>query len=249
MLVSAKPTAAPASDALAERPFTLRQRAALWLISWIGFLAVRLIGMTLRVTISAEEGTRPGEPLHPSIFAFWHRCVFPAAHIFKHQNVAVMTSRSFDGEYIARIIERNGFIAVRGSSTRGGAVALKELHSLIESGYSAGFTIDGPRGPRYVAKPGAVVLARNTSAAIVPFYIALDRPWVLRSWDAMMIPKPFSRALLRGAAPLHVPRETRDHELPKYLAQLQEKLERAREFAEANIAHVGGRVDGAKPPA
>jgi lysophospholipid acyltransferase (LPLAT)-like uncharacterized protein len=239
--LSADPTAV-AAEILTEGPFTFRQRFLLWLISWIGFLAIRLIGMTLRVETSAEEGTRPGEPLHPSIFAFWHRCVFPAAHIFRNQNVAVMTSRSFDGEYIARIIERNGFIAVRGSSTRGGASALMELHRLIDAGCSAGFTIDGPRGPRYVAKPGAVLLARNTGVMIVPFYIGLQRAWVLRSWDAMMIPKPFSRALLRGSAPLFIPRETPDEDLPKYLAQLQQKLDSARAYAEANV----GRVDTKK---
>src|SRR5689334_8720853 len=109
-----------------ERVFSLRERLLIWLISWLAFLAVRLIGMTLRLSVSAEEGTRPGEPLHPSIFAFWHRCVFAAAHVFRHQKIAVLTSRSFDGEYIARIIEHNGFTAVRGSSSRGGAAGLKE---------------------------------------------------------------------------------------------------------------------------
>jgi lysophospholipid acyltransferase (LPLAT)-like uncharacterized protein len=185
--------------------------------------------------VSADEGVRPGEPLHPSIFAFWHRCVFPAAHIFRNQGVAVMTSRSFDGEYIARVIERNGYVAVRGSSSRGGVPALMTLHRLISEGHSAAFTIDGPRGPRFVAKPGAVLLARNTGVPIVPFYVAVKTKIELRSWDRSIIPLPFSRALLRATSPVYVPRDATDDDLPRYLAELQSKLDAVRDYAEVHV--------------
>jgi len=146
-----------------------------------------------------------------------------------------MTSRSFDGEYIARIISRFEYVPVRGSSSRGGAGALLEMHQMLEQGRSAAFTIDGPRGPRYVAKPGPVLLARNTGVRIVPFYIALDRPWVLRSWDGFMIPRPFSRALVRVGKAIAVPPDANDDALARYHAEMQSALDRVRDWAIANV--------------
>src|SRR3954469_1893403 len=155
--IEAVTTTAPAVPGAAPpeveaRAFTLRQRFLLWSASALGYLAIRTIGPTLRLSVSLEEGAREHEPQHPSIYCFWHRCVFPATYCFRNHRIAVMTSRSFDGEYIARIIERAGYTAVRGSSSRGGAAALLGMHDVVEKGYSVAFTADGPRGPRYVAK-------------------------------------------------------------------------------------------------
>ena len=112
--------------------------------------------------------------------------------------MAVITSRSFDGEYIARIIELFGFSAVRGSSSRGGSGALLGMNRVLANGHIAAFTIDGPRGPRYVAKPGPVLLAKMSGVPILCFYLAVERPWILRSWDA----DDDSAALLQGACSL-----------------------------------------------
>lgn len=218
------------------REFTLRQRMALFLISWIGYLAVRVIGSTLRYRVSLEDPAVDLNDLHKLICPFWHRCVLPATYFFRNRGFAVMTSRSFDGEYIARIIERFGFKAVRGSSSRGGASALLQLHDLVNSGGLAAFTIDGPRGPRYVAKPGPILLAKNTGAAIMPFYVALENPWVLKSWDAFMIPKPFSRAFIRVGKKIHVPREADEEMMKAKLAEMQSELEEVRDYAEAKVA-------------
>jgi hypothetical protein len=146
-----------------------------------------------------------------------------------------MTSRSFDGEYIARIIERFGFKAVRGSSSRGGTSALLQLHDIVNDGGIAAFTIDGPRGPRYVAKPGTILLAKNTGAPILPFYVGLEKPWVLKSWDALMIPKPFSRALIRVGKKIEVPKDADDQVMKQKLTEMQRELEEVRDFAEAEV--------------
>lgn len=219
----------------------MRERFLLWLVSGAGYLAIRLIGPTLRFAVSAEDESvlqgawqRGG----PGIYPFWHNCVFPAAWFFRHRGFAVITSQSFDGEYIARIIARLGYVAVRGSSSRGGAAALLEMHHQLQAGHGVAFTIDGPRGPRYVAKPGPVLLARSSSAQIVPFYIALQDPWVLPSWDGFMLPKPFSRALVRGARPIAVPRNADDETLRRCQAEMQQALERVRDYA---LAHVDTR--------
>lgn len=159
--------------------------------------------------------------------------------MYRNQGIAVMVSRSFDGEYIARIIERFGFIAVRGSSSRGGAEALLGMKTGLEQGAAVAFTIDGPRGPKYVAKPGPVRLARASGFPMCAFYVAPERPWVLNTWDRFMIPKPFSKVLVRASARIMVPSEATDEQLPAYQEQLQVALERVTKFAEENVSRVG----------
>lgn len=229
------PTTAEANSAGAEGRFSWRQRIALWAVSWAGFLAIRVIGPTLRFRVEVEEGGPPGGWIQPAIWVFWHRCVFSATWFFRDRKIAVMTSSSFDGEYIARIIERFGFEAVRGSSTRGGVRALLGLRKPLDEGRTVAFTIDGPRGPRYVAKPGPVLLARHTGLPIVPFHLAVSRAWVLNSWDAFMIPKPFARVLVHVGRMIDVPAADADSTtLDRYHANMQAALERVRDYADAN---------------
>ena len=150
-----------------------------------------------------------------------------------------MVSRSFDGEYIARIIERFGFVAVRGSSSRGGSEALRDMRKELEKGAAVAFTIDGPRGPKYVAKPGPVLLARSSGMPMAAFYVALSDAWVLKTWDEFMIPKPFSKALVRVSAKVHVPAQAPDGQIRDFHGLLQQALERVTRFAEENVARVG----------
>ena len=116
---------------------------------------MRMIGPTLRFQVEMEPGVpsegRSGEAI---IWCFWHRCVIPASYRFRGNQIAVMTSRSFDGEYIARVIQTLGFTAVRGSSSRGAVGALFGMRRQLEQGHPVVFTSDGPRGPRYTPNPG-----------------------------------------------------------------------------------------------
>ena len=144
-----------------------------------------------------------------------------------------------DGEYIARIIERLGFTAVRGSSSRGGAAALLGMRSEIERGAAVALTIDGPRGPKYVAKPGPVALAKATGRPMMSFYVAVSDVWVLATWDELVIPKPFSKALVRFSKKTLVPSDADESAMRDYHALLQSSLERVTRFAEENVARVG----------
>lgn len=218
----------------AER-FTSAQRLALGFITAVGWLLVRLIGPTLRYTISIEEGGPASAWMCPVVLVFWHRCVIPALYWYRGKGIAVMTSSSFDGEYIARIIERFGYRAVRGSSTRGGVRALLGMHTETEQGRTVAFTIDGPRGPRYVAKPGPVLLARNVKLPILAFHCAVERAWVLNSWDRFIIPKPFSRVVLRVSRAVNVPPEADRTALDAIHAEMQAALDRARQSAETTF--------------
>ncbi len=211
----------------------------LWLITWAGFLAIRLIGPTLRFALSFEDGAPPSIETRPMILAFWHSCIFPATYLWRNLQIRVMSSDSFDGEWTGRIIRKFGFVKVRGSSSRGGVRALLGMRRELEQGWAVAFTIDGPRGPRFVAKPGPVLLARATGAPMVAFHIAVEKSWILNTWDQSMIPKPFSRALMRVSRQIAVPPDADDSQREESRAQLQAALERVREFAEANVAEVG----------
>jgi len=215
--------------------FTLGQRLLLWLITWVGVIVIRLIAPTMKLAVSFEDGAPPSLDTRPLILAFWHSCIFPAIYAWRNLQIRVMSSDSFDGEYTGRIIRKFGFVKVRGSSSKGAVRALLGMRREIEQNATVAFTIDGPRGPRYVAKPGPVVLARATGVPMVAFHIALENPWILNTWDKSMIPKPFSRALLRVSRKIHVPEDSGDAERERYHAELQAALDRVREFAEANV--------------
>jgi lysophospholipid acyltransferase (LPLAT)-like uncharacterized protein len=217
------------------RSFSFSERVKLWLISWAGFLFIRVVGATLRYQFVPEpgciaDGYGKGPP---AIWCFWHRSVLPAAYRFRNQGLGVMTSRSFDGEYIARVIQKLGFTAVRGSSSRGAVGALFGMRRQLEQGHPVVFTIDGPRGPRYVAKPGPILLAKKTGVSVNCFYVAVERAWILNSWDQMIIPKPFARAVIYGSGPMPVPADATEEQMSALHQQMQETLERCRLGAEA----------------
>jgi lysophospholipid acyltransferase (LPLAT)-like uncharacterized protein len=221
--------------------FSLRQRILLSLTSWAAYFAISLIGPTLRYSISWEEPPSSPNATHEKqvIYSFWHRAVFASAWLWRNTGIAVMVSRSFDGEYIARTIEKLGFVAVRGSSSRGGSTALLGLKTQLEEGNLVAFTIDGPRGPKFIAKPGPVLLSQTTTLPMTAFYVALSNAWVLNTWDALMIPKPFSKALVRFSAKLHVPQDANDAQQAEFHQQLQAALDRVTRFAQDHVAQVG----------
>jgi lysophospholipid acyltransferase (LPLAT)-like uncharacterized protein len=231
------PEPAIAVDDRREPQLGLLQRLRIILISSIATAVVGLIGRTLRMTITFEEGSMPGlHAISPGIFPFWHRCVLPATWLFRNEGIGVLTSLSRDGEYIARVIRRFGFVPVRGSSSRGGQRGLREMEAMVKAGGAAAFTIDGPRGPRYVAKKGPVMLARLTGIPITAFYVAVEKRWVLKTWDTMVIPKPFTRAYVRVAKYIHVPPDADDAALDRHHAEMQAALERVTTFAESQFS-------------
>ena len=144
-----------------------------------------------------------------------------------------MSSRSRDGEYIARFIQRFGYGAARGSSSKGAGRALAEMVECMENGIDVAFTIDGPRGPVYVAKDGAVILARHTGHAILPFHITMARCVQAPSWDRLQIPLPFTRAVMLIGEPIYVSRDGDEDEARAKQALLQSRLDGLREEGEA----------------
>ncbi len=179
-------------------PYTFAQRAALAIVPPVAAALIRALGATLRYENLVDIGATQGDLLPgPSVYAFWHQSLLACAYRFRKQNVAILISRSFDGELIARTVERLGFRVVRGSSSRGGATALRQMSEAYSEGFHCAFTADGPRGPAMIAKPGAAQLARLVGAPWVgAFYAFPLRAWRLKTWDGFLIPQPFSRVLV-----------------------------------------------------
>jgi len=236
---STRDATAPAEPATGPRRFTLRQRIILRIIIWAGYWVIRLIGPTLRVCISCEEGAQETLGQRPLIVSFWHSCMIPATYICRNMGVRVMSSYSYDGEYMGRIIHKFGFVAVKGSSSRNAVRALLGLRRALEDGWTVAFTLDGPRGPRRKVKPGPVALARSSRVPLSMFHAAVERAWVLNSWDRMMIPMPFSRVLVCFGKLIPVPSGASDEDVERYAAELQASLDRVCEFSEANVNRVG----------
>ena len=181
-----------------------RKRAQVALIAGLGAPLLRVLCATLRVeVIGADRLATIDRSGAPFILATWHGRILPSVWFWRRRGMVVVISENFDGEWIARIVAKFGYGTVRGSSSRGGARALRQLLQAARHAPTA-FTVDGPRGPARVVQPGAVWLAGATGQPIVPFHAEAARRWTLRSWDRTQIPKPFSRVVMAVGEPLTV---------------------------------------------
>jgi lysophospholipid acyltransferase (LPLAT)-like uncharacterized protein len=191
------------------------------------FVLISLIGRTIRWEVKGwenlEAAARDGQL---PIYTFWHNRIFLSTYFWRNRRIVVMTSQSFDGEYIARFIQRFGYGAARGSSTRGAVGAIVEMARLMRAGSPAAFTIDGPKGPRYVAKAGAALLAKKTGQPMLPFTITARKFWeAKRSWDGFQVPFPFSLARVEIAPPIYVAADANDDALETKRDELQASLD------------------------
>lgn len=173
-----------------------------------GLLLVRLISRTYRYKLVDTENEQGALDAHGTVvYASWHQRFFPGITFFATRKpIAIMISQSRDGEMIARVVDILGWRSVRGSSSKGGIRALKELRSLTQKGFRVGHIVDGPQGPFGVIKPGLLTIAQFAGAPIVPVIASAQRRWTFNSWDRFMVPKPFSRVIIRFAPPILVPR-------------------------------------------
>jgi lysophospholipid acyltransferase (LPLAT)-like uncharacterized protein len=206
-------------------------RASIWkraqasLIAGLGYPLINVLGHTLRFRV---EGLHHYDAIVASgrqpVMAFWHGRILPATFYFRRRGIVVITSENFDGEWIARIIERFGYGTARGSTTRGGRKAMVQLVRAMKAGKAAGFTLDGPRGPACVAQPGAVWLAHATGNPLLPFHLEAGSAWTLRSWDRTQIPKPFTNVALVVGEPISVAEHATEAELEAARVVLEQRL-------------------------
>ena len=206
--------------------YTLRQRISIRLAELVFFLSIKLIGSTIRFETDGIEHLANIENAGKiPIYTFWHDRIFLGTYFFRNRGIVVMTSRSFDGEYIARFIQRLGYGSIRGSSSRSGSRALIEMIKGMRRGLPMAFAIDGPRGPRYRVKPGVALLAKKTGNPILPFILQPKSYFELKSWDRMQIPRPFTRAVVVIGEPIYVDADASEAEMEAKLSELQQSLD------------------------
>ena len=175
-----------------------------------GILGLRATIRIEEIHMERERGLR--EKGVPFIYTLWHGRMVLCILAHLHEDIVTMASRSKDGEIIARWLERNGYVAVRGSTGKGGREALQEMVDYIGAGHRAALTIDGPKGPPRAAQLGILQLARKSGAWILPYSSACSRPYFLKSWDRYLAPKPFSRCVVVYGEPFQVPPEMSSRE-------------------------------------
>ena len=211
-----------------------RRRIQIPIIAGAVYSVIRVLGPTLRFEVLGRAAIDAfWARKQPCIWAFWHRVILPIAWFGRKRGIVVMNTTAFDGQWTRKVIERLGFGTAQGSSSKGGLRGLQVMAQRIKEGLDCAFTIDGPRGPRYVAKVGPVLLARMTGAPIVVFHIGVDRgKTVEKTWDHFLLPGLFARAILIGGKPIRVPQDADAEMIQAKHQEMQKELERVRDIAE-----------------
>ena len=210
------------------------RRVQIPVIAALVYSVIRLLGPTLRFEVLGWHHATDTYAAHRRcVFAFWHRCIIPIAWWARHRGIVVMNTTAFDGQWTRKVIEWLGFGTAQGSSSRGGLRGLAVMAQRIKEGKDCAFTIDGPRGPRYVAKPGPVMLARRSGAPIVVFHVGCERGKTFeKTWDHFLLPWPFTRAVAIFSPPMEVPPDADAERMEQKHAEMQRELERVRDLAE-----------------
>ena len=200
------------------------KRAEVAAIAAIGVPLIAALGSSLTWKAEGLEHLQfEGDGRRP-IMAFFHGRVLTATYFFRGRGIVVMISENFDGEWIARVIERFGYGTSRGSTSRGGRRALLQLKREMALGRPAGFAVDGPRGPARTVQPGVVWLAKLTGNPVVPFHMEASRYWSLGSWDRTQVPKPFSTVALVVGAPIDVAADADEAGIEAKRAEVEQAL-------------------------
>lgn len=195
-----------------------------------GALALRALFATLRVRVHDPAGFLSSPPPHPVIYAFWHNRILAITAAFLRvyppgrRGVLVLTSASKDGMWLGEVASALGMGSVRGSSSRRGAGAMRELLEKVSQGYDIAITPDGPRGPKYELGPGPVYLAQRTGITIIPIHARFSCCWTMKTWDGFRIPRPFSALDVTLDPPLRVPAQTDESSFEAERAKIESVL-------------------------
>ncbi|MGC8737754.1 MAG: lysophospholipid acyltransferase family protein [Candidatus Hydrogenedens sp.] len=206
--------------------FSRRQKIALTILPpVISFLLKNLFTLCEWTVFDKEEYVdHTMETEGRVLIAFWHEHMAFGAYLFQATHFHTLTSYSYDGELASRIVHRFGLEAVRGSSSSGGSEALKGLQKALEHQGCVGWTLDGPKGPRRIAKPGIAVLSARTKTPIVPMGAIVNKCWHLKSWDRFPVPKPFSKIYV-GFGPIIPPPSSEDeHQVENTRKEVEDAL-------------------------
>src|SRR5437660_1060898 len=217
------------------KELSLARRAQIPIISAAAYAFARMVGPTLRYEVL---GWRHIDRVHARnrrcVYSFWHQTIFLAMWWWRHRGVTAMTSANFDGQILGSALQRLGFDTTFGSSSRGGLRGLSVLAKRLQQGRDVAFAADGPRGPRHLAKPGPIILARRSGCPIVGFHVFAEHARIFdKAWDLFQLPWPFSRVVLVIGPPIEVPDQTGRDAIERKQADLQHLLEHVRNTAQS----------------
>ncbi len=202
----------------------LLYRFTLWVSPWLYGLLSRLLFATCRVENPDRDFYTRMIKGPPCVFTFWHYSIFYVVHLSRGSRWVPMVSASADGEYVARILEGLGYRVVRGSRGRGGVRALRQMLKLIGDDGNGAVVADGSQGPPLEVQGGVILMAAHLGVPVVPIVWAADRYWTFSSWDRTVLPKPFSRILVRCGKPFTVPKEAGREEFEQYRQRLEKEM-------------------------
>lgn len=219
----------------AMQKFSLKQRLAVWLLPPLAALLFRLLAWSWRDLEMGESGLSGKRPQGDArIYVTWHESVLAMLGAYRGQAVHPFASQSFDGELVSRLARQMGYPPLaRGSSSKGGATGLLEMRAFLDAGEHVYITVDGPRGPRREAKEGSLKLAQLSGKSLVPIACAAQPAWRLRSWDRMIIPRPFSRCVYFFGPEMKVPSDAAS--LEPFVKALGEAINRCHDEAEKQV--------------
>ena len=199
-----------------------KKRILRWLITRILVVLIRVTGSTTRVQrLNYEVLKSILEEYGSAIVSTWHQNIYFSIWLLRKEDLTALISSSDDGEAIYDVFDHYGYQAVRGSSTRGGIPALKQLIKLLKDKTSVAITPDGPLGPPEKIQSGVILLAKYSGVPIIPWHYEADHQWNLNSWDRHKIPKPFSKIIEAFGEPFHVPKNLLPEDVPVFCEKLE----------------------------
>lgn len=198
-----------------------------YILPYGGLLLVKLISATYRIHyLDLNNETHILKQKKSILYASWHQRFFAGITCFsKRRPITVMVSQSRDGEMISRVASALGVDTVRGSSSRGGRKALQALRIRADKGYRIAHITDGPRGPFGGVKAGLIKIAQFAETPVVPVIVSPERKWIFhKSWDKFMVPKPFSRIIIRFGDPIQVDRKLNNEEFESIRQDVENRI-------------------------
>ena len=205
--------------------FSFKQRLILKTVPPLAGLALKALTATCRYEIrDAPHFDRTVAEQGHAIIAAWHEGFVLGLPMYRNSGIHSLASLSFDGELAACLLRQFGLLALRGSSSRGGREGLHSLATALEHIPVVGFTLDGPRGPRRIAKPGIAVLSARSKTAVVPQAFSASKVWRLNSWDRFMVVKPGAHIVSRYGAPIPPPDDESDTSIERMRALVEQRL-------------------------
>ncbi len=207
------------------------------LVDWIGPLVLRSLARTWKTTLIDEHNFIGGRGEGGgSIVALWHGRMLLGLPQHALHDWHVLVSPSRDGDISESLLQRFRYKVIRGSSSRGGARALREMVGVLRTGALLIITPDGPRGPRHAMNPGLAWLARATGYPVVPVGFGVDRAWRMKSWDRFTIPRPWAHITITFGEPVHIARAADEATLENATVQIKERMLASERKAFAHLA-------------